>query len=335
MLKPLNLYIDLGTTNTSIYLKKRGFAVNEPSLLALKKTASRSQLLAHGAVAKSMLGKTPLHSRVYKPLQEGVISDFDRSSEMLRSFLERLKENLFWMKPQMVISLPHKVTRHERQAVEDVGLAMGAGKVELLDEPIAAALGAGLPVLEPRGQMIVDIGGGTTEAAIISLGGIVRAEAMRLGGESLDQEIIQHLRQRFNFLIGEQTSESLKKAVASALPQNSLGLEIGGVDLTDGLPKRKLVTSQMIFPVIDKFTLHLCGLIKRLFEDCPEELASDLVRDGMTLAGGTSLLNGLSERLLMETGLKVTVAKQPQLAVAQGGSIALDTPSLLEKVKSA
>jgi rod shape-determining protein MreB and related proteins len=279
MFKPVDLYIDLGTANTLIYAKKHGLILNEASILGLKNQGlGERRMFALGGSAKVMVGKIPERSHLLRPLKEGVIADFSNTTQMLHSFLKQVSQSFYLLRPDMIISLPCQVTRHEREAVKEVGYAIGARKVSLLDEPVAAAIGSGLQVLEPEGQMIVDLGGGTTEAAVITLGGIVVSQAMRVGGEHIDQALMNHLKNNYHYVIGEQTAERIKIAVASALLKDDQNpaIDVGGIDLIKGLPSRKTVTAQMIFPVIDNFVLELVDLIKKTFEQCPPEIAGDM-----------------------------------------------------------
>lgn len=336
MFRSTDFYIDLGTANTLIYGRKRGFLLNEPSVIAVKQRGSAGpELFALGKSAKLMLGKTPERLSIVRPLREGVISDFDNAARMLHAFMRRIKENVGWYKPRMIISLPCEVTRFERRAVEEVGYELGARTVALLDEPIAAAVGAGLPVLGNRGQMIVDIGGGTTEIAVISLGGIVTSRAVRIGGDDLDESIMNLLRAKYSFVIGEQTAERIKVAVASADADEKQPhtIQIGGFDLLSGLPAKRTVDARRIFHAIDPVVSGFTATIRAALEACPPEIAADIAETGITLAGGGAMLRGLSARLSRELGVSVRPAKDPLLSVAMGGAKALEDRELFDALE--
>lgn len=330
-MKSRDLYIDLGTANTLIYVQNRGLALNEPTLLAYRERAKRTELFAIGKTAKLMLGKTPAAMSVVKPLHEGVISDFGSTAKLLHGFVNRIKQNTFWLRPRMLISLPCQVTEFEKRAVEEAGYALGARQVHLLDEPVAAAVGAGLPVLSHQGCMIVDIGGGTTEIAVLSVGGIVTSQAVRVGGDALDMAIIEHVRARFRFSIGEQTAERVKIEVGSAVFSTiEKRAEVGGFDLTRGLPGRFIVTSNMIFPAVDSVVQRFITAIFKTLELCPPDISGDLAKNGIVLAGGGALLDGLAPRLSQAIGIPVRVAQNPLLAVANGGARTLEDSRLFD-----
>lgn len=337
MFRPVDFYIDLGTANTLIYAKRRGFLLNEPSVLAMKHRQSTApEMFALGHPAKSMLGKNPDHLSILRPLREGVISDFDNTARMLHAFIKRVKENILWIRPRMIISLPCRVTRFEKQAVEEVGYALGARTVHLLDEPVAAAIGAGLPVLGNRGHMVVDIGGGTTEIAVMALGGIITSHAVRIGGDAIDKAIMDHLRHQFRFIIGEPSAERIKLAVGSATMNSELSnasIEVGGFNLVKGLPSKLRVDSSMIFPAIDGIVSEFTAAIHKALEECPPEIAGDVALNGIVLAGGGALLKGLKERVALETGVPVKVARDPLLAVALGGAKALEDTELFDGIE--
>ncbi len=336
MFKPVDFYIDLGTANTLIYAKKRGFLLNQPSVIVLKNKGSRPQeLFALGEPAKTMLGKNPQSLFVSRPLREGVIADFDNTAKMLHAFIKRVKENIYWIKPRMIISLPCKVTNFEKRAVEEVGYSLGARKVHLLDEPVAAAIGAGLSVLSPRGQMIIDIGGGTTEIALISSGGIVASSAVRIGGNNLDDAIGNYLRSHFQFWVGEQTQELIKISVANANPntKQNLKVEAGGMDMIKGLPKKMTVDTKMIFQVVDGVIKEIIYAVRKTLENCPPEIAGDICETGIVIAGGGALLKGLKERLEMEFKIPIRISEHPLLSVAIGGAKALEDSNLFDAIE--
>lgn len=336
MNKSVDFYIDLGTTNTLIYAKGRGFLLNEPSLLAIKQTLDGVQnLLAVGLRAKLMLGKNPLHSVVTRPLSEGVIVDFETTVKMLHTFLARIKSRIFWRRPRLIISLPFQVTKYERRAVEEVGYSLGASEIQLLSEPMAAALGAGVPVFQHKGHMVVDVGGGTTEVTILSLGDIVSAKALRIGGNSLDQDIINHLKNRYDILIGEATAEFVKMNIGAVFSKKLAPirtLDIGGMDLKQGLPKKFSLNSEMIHSPTLHFADKIVKLIRQIFDDCPPELAGDISENGLLLVGGGSLLLGLTEYLSQQTGVQVKLADSPLLSVAKGGAMLVENHVLFDKL---
>jgi rod shape-determining protein MreB len=332
--KTVDLYIDLGTANTLIYAKRRGFLLNEPSFLAYRHDSpGPAELFGLGRPAKAMLGKNPPHLSVVKPLREGVIADFDGTARMLHAFLRRVRENIFWFRPRMIISLPCRVTPFERRAVEEVGLEMGAREVQLLDEPMAAAIGSGLQVLRNRGEMIVDIGGGTTEIAVISLGGIVASTAIRRGGDDIDEAIVQGLQKRHHFLVGEATAERIKIAVAHLNPSAGNFMEVGGIDLIKGLPGKLRVDSSMVFECVNSVVQDIIQGVRRTLELVPPEIAGDIAENGIVLAGGGALLGGLGAKLNQEIGVPVRLARDPLLAVAFGGAQVLEDDRLFDHVR--
>jgi rod shape-determining protein MreB len=333
MFATTDLYIDLGTANTLIYAKRHGFILNEPSVIALKHKANRnSQVFALGQNAKRMVGKNPDNLSVLRPLREGVIADFESTSKMLRAFLSHVRRSMIWLRPRMVISLPCQVTEFERRAVEEVGYELGAHKVHLLHEPVAAAIGANLPVLQNQGSMVVDIGGGTTEIAVISMGGIVTAQAVRIGGDNIDDAIISNLKANEQFLVGEQTAEKLKMTIGSEISAAD-SIEVGGSDLATFLPRSKIITHAMISPAIDGVVNEIIASIQRALQECPPEIVSDIAVQGIVLAGGGALIRGLKSRIEKEIGVPVVVAKDPLYTVAVGGARALENEKLFEALE--
>lgn len=330
MKKSVDIYIDLGTANTLIYAKGRGFMLNQPSMLAIKQTASHREVFGLGQPAKFMLGKTPEHISVLRPLKEGVIADFDNTVQMLSSFLFRIRENIFWFRPRMIISLPCRVSNFERKAVEEAAKTLGAGTVHLLDEPMAAAIGAHLPVLKNRGCMVIDVGGGTTEIAVISLGGIVSCTAVRIGGDAIDSGIIQYLRHYHQFVIGEQTAEYLKMTVAHLTMNKSV--LVGGQDLYKNLPSKKVITSSMVYPVVESVTREIILAAHKTMESLPPEIAVDIAENGIVLTGGGALIGGLKEALEYELNVPVTIPKDPLMSVALGGARALEDNHLFDSI---
>lgn len=339
MLKSVDFYIDLGTENTLIYAKSRGFQLNEPSVMAVKQRYENdSELFALGQPAKALLGKVPSTSAVLRPLREGVISDFDDAAKMLNAFVKRIRQNIFWFKPRLIISLPCKVSEHERRAVQELGKSLGAGKVYLVTEPMAAAIGAGLPVLDHKGQMIVDIGGGTSEVAILSLGGVISANAVRIGGNSLDEDIISHLKNKHSFLIGEQSAEMVKKKIARASVKNLHNVEsidVGGIDLNTLLPRKKLITSDMILEPVENFVNNIIAEIIKTFEDCPPEVAGDIAENGICITGGGALIGGLAPKIAQVIGVPARICNDPLLSVANGGARLLEENSLFDRIQTA
>lgn len=355
MFKSRDIYIDLGTSNTLIYIKDIGLIVNEPTLVA-KKNAGRfnERIINHGHFAKLMLGKVPENMTVVSPLNEGVIANLDLAIRMITQFLKPYKQRYFWNRPRMLISLPCEVTSHERNAIVDLGRAAGAGRVDLIEEPVAAAIGTGIDILESNGQMVVDIGGGTTEALILSLGGIVSSTAFREGGESLNKAIVDHLRLNYNFLIGELTAEKLKielsvlnnevlKNPNIRLPESknanisgsksTSSVLVSGLDLTTGLPSRKVITSEMVAKPIEHFVSRIMLTIKSVLKDCPPELASDIKDNGIILAGGGANLKGLGSRITSEFNLPIVTSENPLVDVFNGGKKLIDDPTLFDKIK--
>lgn len=337
MSKVSDFYIDLGTANTLVYAKGHGFKINEPTILTVKqKDEQYIEHSAFGQKAKIMLGKTPLSMVSLRPLKEGVISNFEYTFKLIEYFIRTVEGRNRLRKSRLIISLPCQVTQHEKLAIEELGKNLGARQVDLISEPIAAAIGAGFNVLDSKGKMIVDLGGGTSEAAIISLGGIVASQAKRIGGVSLDEAIIDHLKFKYQFYIGEQTAERLKMLVGSAMsnPIRPKGCEVGGIDLKSGLPRKLTVTSAMIFQPIDLFVREIVSVVEKTFEECPPEISGDLAECGILLAGGGALLGELPERLVQELGVKVKVSTNPLLSVSIGGAKALEDNGLFDRLQA-
>ncbi|MEK7077475.1 MAG: rod shape-determining protein [Patescibacteria group bacterium] len=317
--------VDLGTVNTLIYVKGRGIVINEPSLVALNKKTG--QILAIGREARKMVGRTPGHIAAIKPLVDGVISDFDVTEQMLKYFFQKVHGDSFYMvpRPRVVIGIPSGVTEVEKKAVEEAARNAGAREVMLIEEPVAAALGARLPVQEALGNMIVDIGGGTTEVAVISLGGLVAVRSLRVAGERLNEDIIQLARDEYNLLVGPRTAEEVKIAVAAVVDLNEkLETTMRGRDLITGLPKEVVVTSKEVKRAITKSVKTLVDVVREIVEQTPPELLGDIMKRGIVLAGGGSLLRGIDELINKETGIAVRVADDPLTAVARGTGIVLE-----------
>lgn len=329
-----DLYIDLGTANTIVYGKNRGLLLNEPSVFAVRQYKNKSSsLYSIGQPAKKMLGKNPEEVSVIRPLHEGVIADVDSTAKMLAAFLKRVKETLHWYRPRIIISLPCEVTRFEKQAVEDVGYSLGAGKVYLLDEPMVAAIGSGVKVLGSEAQMVVDIGGGTTEIAVISLGGIISSTAVRIGGNNIDQAIIHYLRTQENFIIGEQTAERVKIEIGSLIENDNRQATIGGFDTNLGLPRKLSLSSQGIFPTLDSVVKEIILGIRKILEVLPPEVSADVSDKSIVLTGGGAMISGLSARVERDTGIAAYVAKDPLFSVALGGAKALENNKLFDALE--
>jgi rod shape-determining protein MreB len=327
-----SLYIDLGTANTLIYQRQKGLLLREPSVIAFRERAFSSEEIATGARAKTMLGKNPGNVSVLKPLSQGVIASQSRAGEMMRAFFNKIQITKSWRKPHMVISLPCQVTEFEAQAVVDLGKELGASRVTLIDEPVAAALGAGLPVLEHTSSMMIDIGGGTSEIALLSSGGIIHSQAVRVGGDAIDSAIIQQLAMQQHFAIGEQTAEYLKIHVASALASDHLVIEAGGLNTVSGLPERRKISSAHVYAAVDGVVKQIIAAVRVALEQSPPEVAADLAECGIVLAGGGALLRGLSRRFEMETGVKTRLAADPLVSVAAGGARAVEDFRLLDSL---
>ncbi len=317
--------VDLGTVNTLIYVKDRGIVVNEPSLVAVNKKTG--QVLAIGREAKKMLGRTPNHIIAIKPLANGVISDFEVTEQMLKHFFQKVHGESFYMvpRPRVVIGIPSGVTEVEKRAVEEAARNAGAREVMLVEEPVAAALGARLPVQEALGNMIVDIGGGTTEVAVISLGGLVAGRSLRVAGEKLNEDIIQMARDDHSLLLGPRSAEEIKIAVGSVVDlSEKLETVMRGRDLITGLPKEVIVTSKDVKKAISKSVKTIVDMVREIVEKTPPELLGDIMKRGIVLAGGGSLLRGIDELINKETGIVVKVADDPLTAVARGTGIILE-----------
>jgi rod shape-determining protein MreB len=310
--------IDLGTANTLVYVKGQGIVLSEPSVVAVNKDTNKVR--AVGIEAKNMIGRTPSNIVAIRPMKDGVIADFEIAQEMLRYFIQKVhnRRRLVW--PRVAISVPSGVTPVERRAVTESAVMAGAKKVYLIEEPMAAAIGAGLPVHEPQGCMIVDIGGGTTEVAVISLGGIVFSKSIRVAGDELDQAIIQHLKRTYNMMVGERTAEEIKIAIGSAFPlKEEMEMQVKGRDQVMGLPKILTITSDEIREALKEPVSQIVEAVRITLERTPPELSADIVDRGVVLAGGGALLRGLDQLIMKETGLHVTVAEDPLSAVALGG----------------
>ena len=320
--------IDLGTATTLVYVKGEGIVLCEPSVVALKKGATVNRVLAVGDEAKNMLGRTPGNILAIRPMKDGVIADFDITEAMLRYFIKKVHRRRVLVSPRMVIAIPSGITEVERRAVKDSAMRAGARVVYLVEEPLAAAIGVGLPIHEPAGNMIVDVGGGTTEVAVISLSGIVFSKSIRIAGDELDLAIVEYLKKNYNLMIGERTSEDIKIKIGSAYPlEEELSMEVRGRDLVAGLPKTVTVTSEEIRDAIAEPVRAIVDSTKIALERTPPELAADLIDRGIMLAGGGSQLKGLDRIISEETGLPVHIAEDPVTAVARGTGKVLELDS--------
>ena len=321
--------VDLGTANTLVYVKGQGLVLNEPSMVAVDTRSG--QVVAVGHEAKRMWGRAPRNIRLVRPLKDGVIADFDVCEQMLKQFLQRVSTSR-WSKPRVIVAVPSEVTGVERRAVEDAAEFAGARRpVYIIEEAMAAAIGAGLPVHEPSANLIVDIGGGTTEVAVISLGGIVTANSVRVGGDELNEVIIAMFKRDFDLDIGVNTAEEVKIQLGSAWPlQNEVVGDVGGRDTKTGLPRTQEVTTQQVREALDEAVMKIVDAIKRTLERTPPELAADVISHGLVLAGGGALLAGLAERITHETGIQAFIAPEHLLAVVLGAGMTLEN---LEAIK--
>jgi rod shape-determining protein MreB len=329
-----DLAIDLGTANTLIYVKGQGIVCNESSVVAVQKDFRGSRrVLAVGIEAKKMLGRTPGNIVAIRPLKDGVIADFETTEAMLRYFIHKVHNRRALVRPRIVICVPNGITEVEKRAVRESAESAGAREVYLMEEPMAAAIGAGLPVTEPVGNMIVDIGGGTTEVAVISLAGIVFSRSVRVGGDKMDEAIIQYIKRKYNLLIGERTAELIKITIGSAYPGDEIQtMQIKGRDLVAGVPKTVELSDEEIRDSLLEMINQIVEAVRVALERTPPELASDIVDKGIVLAGGGALLRNLDVLLREETGLPVMVADDPLTAVVMGAGKALDELSLLREV---
>ncbi|MFM1952462.1 MAG: hypothetical protein RJA33_1256 [Actinomycetota bacterium] len=326
-----DMAVDLGTANTLVYVRGRGIVLNEPSVVAVNQDTGG--ILAVGIEAKKMIGRTPGNIVAIRPLKDGVIADFDTTERMLRYFIQKVHKRSYLAKPRIVVCVPSGITGVEQRAVKDAGYAAGARKVYIIEEPMAAAIGAGLPIHEPTGNMVVDIGGGTTEVAVISLGGIVTALSIRVGGDELDQSIINWVKREYSLLLGERTAEEIKMAIGSAYQlANENDAEIRGRDLATGLPKTITVTAAEIRKALEEPVNAIVNAVKGTLDKCPPELSSDLMDRGIVLTGGGALLKGLDERLRRETGMPIHIADRPLDAVVEGSGKCIEEFEALEKV---
>ncbi|MBV2134468.1 rod shape-determining protein MreB [Pseudomonas sp. MAP12] len=322
-----DLSIDLGTANTLIYVRERGIVLNEPSVVAIRTSANNQKsVVAVGTEAKRMLGRTPGNISAIRPMKDGVIADFSVCEKMLQYFINKVHESSFLQpSPRVLICVPCKSTQVERRAIRESALGAGAREVFLIEEPMAAAIGAGLPVEEARGSMVVDIGGGTTEIALISLNGVVYAESVRVGGDRFDEAIVTYVRRNYGSLIGEATAERVKQEIGSAFPGSEVReIDVRGRNLAEGVPRSFTLNSNEVLEALQESLATIVQAVKSALEQSPPELASDIAERGLVLTGGGALLRDLDKLLAQETGLPVIVAEDPLTCVARGGGRALE-----------
>ncbi|MBI5190578.1 MAG: rod shape-determining protein [Nitrospirae bacterium] len=327
-----DLGIDLGTASTLVYAKGRGIVCNEPSVVAIDKATRK--VLAVGAEAKRMLGRTPGDIVAIRPMKDGVIADFDATEQMLRYFIEKVHNRKTFLRPRIIIGVPSGITQVEQRAVRDSADQAGAREVYLIEEPMAAAIGAGLPITEPSGNMVVDIGGGTSDVAVISLAGIVYSKTVKTGGDKMDEAIINYIKRKYNLLIGERTAEQIKINIGSAykLDEEPRTMEVRGRDLVSGIPKTLIIDDDEVREALMEQVLTIVNTIKITLENTPPELAADIVEKGIVLAGGGALLKGIDVLIREETGLPIVIAEDPLSAVVMGTGKALDELDLLRRV---
>jgi rod shape-determining protein MreB len=327
-----DLAIDLGTANTLVYVKGEGIVLNEPSVVALKKEdLGGNRVLAVGKEAKMMLGRTPENIVAVRPMKDGVIADFEITEAMLRYFIHKVHGRRMLVRPRIIIGVPSGITQVEKRAVRESAESAGAREVFFIEEPMAAAIGAGLPVTEPKGSMVVDIGGGTTEVAVISLGGIVYCKSVRVAGDAMDESIVEYIKKRYHLLIGTATAEAIKTAVGNAYKAKRLGsVEVKGRNLANGIPKILSMDSDQVREAISDQINTIVQTVLTALDQTPPELAADLIDSGLVLAGGGALLKGLDVLLRDVTRLPIKIAKDPLTTVAVGAGMALDNISILK-----
>jgi rod shape-determining protein MreB len=329
-----DLAIDLGTANTLVYVKGQGIVINEPSVVAINKNMSGpKRVLAVGKEAKEMLGRTPGDIVAIRPLKDGVIADFEITAAMIRYFVEKAHNRRTMVKPRVIVCVPYGITNVEKRAVKEAAESAGVREVFLIEEPMAAAIGAGLPVTEPSGSMIVDIGGGTTEVAVISLAGIVYSKSVRVAGDKMDEAIINYIKRKYNLLIGERTAEEIKIAIGNAYPSDVVeSMHVKGRDMVAGIPKTIQVTSEEIREAIAEPVNIIVEAVRVALEQTPPELAADIVDKGIVLAGGGALIKNLDVLLREETGLPIMIADNPLTSVVVGSGKALDQIHVLSGI---
>ena len=319
-----DMAIDLGTANTLVVVKGQGVVLNEPSVVAIVENGGKKNVLAVGDEAKTMLGRTPGNISAIRPLRDGVIADFIVTEEMIKHFIKKVHKGSSFANPRILICVPTGSTPVERKAIQDSALAAGARRVQLIEEPIAAAIGAGLPISEATGSMVVDIGGGTSEIAVMSLGGLVYSKSLRVAGDAMDAVMINYMRKEYNLMIGDSTAEKIKKEIGTAIPSNNNTYAVKGRDLRSGTPKEVNITEEDTAEALNEILRDMVNGIKDALESTPPELSADLVDMGLTLTGGGSLLKNIDKRFSKETGLPVHIADDPLSCVAIGTGKALE-----------
>ena len=329
-----DLAIDLGTSNTLIYMKGKGIVLNEPSVVALRKgERGADRILAVGKEAKKMLGRTPEKVEAIRPIQDGVIADFEITQEMLRFFIKRVHSRNVLMRPRIIVAVPIGVTPVEKKAILECARSAGASEVYLIEEPMAAAIGAGLPITEPTGSMVVDIGGGTTEVAVISLGGIVYSKSVRVAGNKMDEAMVQYINRNYNFLIGPSTAEHIKMTIGNAFPgEDRQSLEVRGRDLVTGIPKILTIDSEEVRQMIVEELNTIIQVVRSALEQMPPELSGDILDRGIVLTGGGALLKNMDKLLREETKVPIAVTEDPLSAVVHGAGKALEDITILKEV---
>ena len=319
-----DMAIDLGTANTLVVVKGQGVVLNEPSVVAIVENGGKKNVLAVGDEAKTMLGRTPGNISAIRPLRDGVIADFIVTEEMIKHFIKKVHKGRSFANPRILICVPTGSTPVERKAIQDSALAAGARRVQLIEEPIAAAIGAGLPISEATGSMVVDIGGGTSEVAVMSLGGLVYSKSLRVAGDAMDLAMVNYMRKEYNLMIGDSTAEKIKKEIGTAIPSNNNTYAVKGRDLRSGTPKEVNITEEDTAEALNEILRDMVNGIKDALESTPPELSADLVDMGLTLTGGGSLLKNIDKRFSKETGLPVHIADDPLSCVAIGTGKALE-----------
>ena len=328
-----DLAVDLGTANTVVYVKGKGIVLREPSVVAVRQDIRGSRVLAVGKDAKKMLGKTPGNIAAIRPMKDGVIADFEVTEAMLRYFINKVHNRRTLVHPRIIISVPSGITQVEKRAVRETAESAGAREVYLIEEPMAAAIGANLPITEPTANMIVDVGGGTTEVAVISLAGIVYAKSVRVAGDKMDEAILQHIKRKHNLAIGERTAELIKTTIGNVLPEEPYAtMDIKGRDLVSGVPKTLTITSHEIQSAIAEQVDVIVDAVRVALEVTPPELSADIVDQGIVLTGGGALLRNLDHLLMAETGLPIIVADDPLSSVVLGSGQALDNFDILKEI---
>ncbi len=328
-----DLAIDLGTANTLVYVNGKGIVLSEPSVVAVRNNVrDRNRVMAVGREAKMMLGRTPGNIAAIRPMKDGVIADFEITEAMLRHFIRKVHNRRTLIRPRIIICVPSGITPVEKRAVRESAESAGAREVYLIEEPVAAAIGAGLPITEPICNMVVDIGGGTSEVAVISLAGIVYSISVRVGGDKMDEAILQYVKRTYNLLIGERTAEIIKTTIGNAFPGENESMDVKGRDLISGVPKIVSINSEEVRQAIQEQIDSIVDAVKTALEQTPPELAADIVDRGIYLTGGGALLKGLQELLKQETSLPIKIAEDPLAAVALGAGRALDNLHILKEV---